>query len=71
MPKARVSKNYRITIPKELREELRIRPGQFLVASVKDGKFLLERPPRSIKELYGIAKGMKWRKEDRDRKDRF
>jgi hypothetical protein len=27
--------------------------------------------PRSIKDLRGIAKGMKWKEDYRDRNDRF
>jgi hypothetical protein len=28
-------------------------------------------PHRSIKDLRGIAKGMKWKDQDRDRTERF
>jgi hypothetical protein len=28
-------------------------------------------PPRSIKELRGMAKGMVWKDEDRDHTERF
>jgi hypothetical protein len=27
--------------------------------------------PKSIKDLRGMAKGLKWKDEDRDRNDRF
>jgi AbrB family looped-hinge helix DNA binding protein len=68
--KVKVSPKYQVVIPKEVREELQIKPGQELLVSVSDGKVHLD-PPRSIKELYGMAKGMKWRDDYRDRNDRF
>jgi AbrB family looped-hinge helix DNA binding protein len=68
--KVKVSPKYQVVIPKLVREELKIRPGQELLVYVYEGKVHLD-PPRSIKELRGIAKGVKWRAEDRDHSDRF
>lgn len=70
MVKVKVSPKYQVVIPKKLREEMKIRPGQELYIYALDGSLRLE-PPRSIKELRGIAKGMKWRDEDRDHTERF
>jgi AbrB family looped-hinge helix DNA binding protein len=69
--KVKVSPKFQVVIPKEAREELKIKPGQELMVTISDDGKLQMDPPRSIKELYGIAKGMKWRDEDRDHSDRF
>jgi AbrB family looped-hinge helix DNA binding protein len=65
-----VSPKYQIVIPKELRERLKLKPGQKLLIYQHEGKLLLEQP-RPISELFGIAKGMKWKDDYRDRNDRF
>jgi len=62
----KVSSKYQILIPKALREELKIRSGQELLMYTYDGSIRLS-PKRPITELRGIAKGIKWRQEDRDR----
>jgi AbrB family looped-hinge helix DNA binding protein len=66
----KVSAKYQIVIPKAIREEMKIRPGQELFMYIYEGSLRLS-PKRSIRELRGMAKGMKWRREDRDRADRF
>ena len=56
MRAATVSSGYRMTIPKEVREILRLQPGQklgFLII----GKRVHLVPLRPIEELRGIAKG--------------
>jgi AbrB family looped-hinge helix DNA binding protein len=68
--RVKVSPKFQIVIPKQVREELQIKPGQELLVTISDGKIQLD-PPRSIKELFGMAKGMKWRDDYRDRDDRF
>jgi AbrB family looped-hinge helix DNA binding protein len=68
--KVRVSPKYQVVIPKAIRDELKIQPGQELLVYVLDGKVHLD-PPRSIKELRGIAKGLSWKDGYRDRSDRF
>jgi AbrB family looped-hinge helix DNA binding protein len=68
--KVRVSPKYQVVIPKVIREALEIHPGQELLMYSFEGSLWLE-PPRSIKELRGIAKGIRWERGDRDRNDRF
>lgn len=68
--KVRVSPKFQIVIPKSLREELKIEPGQELLIYSIDGAMRLV-PHRPIKELRGIAKGMRWKEELRDTTDRF
>ena len=65
-----VSPKFQVVIPKKVREELRLEPGQQLRVFVIDGEIRLHRP-RSIKDLRGAAKGMRWKDEDRDHSDRF
>lgn len=68
--KVKVSPKFQVVIPKAVREELKIEPGQELVMVSMNGSIYLH-PPRSIKELRGIAKGISWRDDYRDRTDRF
>jgi len=70
METVRVSPKFQVVIPKKLREELRIRPGQELQMYISDETIHMLRR-RSIQELRGIAKGMKWKDEDRDHSERF
>lgn len=70
METVKVSPKFQIVIPKRLREELKLRPGEELQIYLLDGTVRLHRP-RSIKELRGIAKGMQWKDEDRDHTERF
>jgi len=67
--KVKVSAKYRVAIPKVLREKLKILPGQELLAYVYEGALHLD-PSRSMKDLRGLAKGMRWEPTDRDRNDR-
>src|SRR5580658_1453900 len=68
--KVRVSPKFQVVIPKALREELRIEAGQELLMFALDGVLRLV-PRRSIKELRGIAKGLRWKDEYRDHTERF
>lgn len=70
MERVKVSPKFQVVIPKKVREELGLKPGEELRLWVLDETIRLHRP-RSIKELRGIAKGMKWRDEDRDHSERF
>ena len=70
MERVKVSPKFQVVIPKAIREKLNIQAGQELLVYILDGKLRIE-PPRSIKELRGIAKGMKWRDDYRDHNDRF
>ncbi|MGH9698933.1 MAG: AbrB/MazE/SpoVT family DNA-binding domain-containing protein [Candidatus Acidiferrales bacterium] len=70
MERVKVSPKFQVVIPKSIREKLNIQVGQELLVYILDGKLRIE-PPTSIKELRGIAKGMKWRDDYRDHNDRF
>ena len=72
MEKARVkvSPKFQVVIPKAIRDELQIESGQHLVMYTLDGSIHLV-PSRSVKELRGIVKGMRWKDEYRDRAERF
>ncbi len=70
MQTVKVSPKFQIVIPKAVREKLKLRPGQELLVYELDGSIRVE-PPRSIKELRGMAKGMKWRDDYRDHTERF
>jgi len=68
--KVKVSPKFQIVIPKSLREELKIEAGQELLIYSADGALRLV-PHRFVKELRGIAKGMRWKEELRDHAERF
>ena len=70
METVKVSPKFQVVIPKRVREELQLKPGQELNVYILDGTIRLSKP-RSIRELKGIAKGMKWKDEDRDHTERF
>ncbi len=70
MQTVKVSPKFQIVIPKEVREKLKLRPGQKLFIYELDGSIRVE-PPRSIKELRGMAKGIRWEDKDRDHTERF
>lgn len=65
-----VSPKFQVVIPKRVREELKLKPGQKLLIYQVQGKIYLE-APRPISELFGIAKGIRWEEGDRDRNDRY
>lgn len=52
-----VSPKFQIVIPKAIREELRIRPGQKVQAIACDGRIELI-PLCNVRELRGSLKGM-------------
>jgi AbrB family looped-hinge helix DNA binding protein len=70
MERVKVSPKFQVVIPKKVREELQLIPGQELIVYVLDGSIRFSKQ-RSIKDLRGIAKGMKWKDDYRDRNDRF
>jgi len=70
MEVVKVSPKYQIVIPKRVRDLLEIRPGEELQVYVLDGSMRF-RKRRPISELRGMAKGMRWKEEDRDHTDRF
>jgi AbrB family looped-hinge helix DNA binding protein len=70
METVKVSPKFQVVLPKRVREELQLKPGQELQIYILDGTIRLHRL-RPIQELRGIAKGMKWKDEDRDHTERF
>jgi len=68
--KVKVSPKFQVVIPKSLREELKIEAGQELLIYSIDGALRLV-PNRPIRELRGIARGMRWKEEHRDHPERF
>lgn len=70
METVKVSPKFQVVIPKKIREELQLEAGQELQMYTIEGTIRLGRP-RSVKELRGIAKGMKWKDDYRDHSERF
>jgi AbrB family looped-hinge helix DNA binding protein len=70
METVKLSPKFQVVIPKKVREGLQLAPGQELHIYVLDGTIRIHRP-RSVKELRGAAKGMKWRDHYRDHSERF
>jgi AbrB family looped-hinge helix DNA binding protein len=68
--RVKVSPKFQVVIPKAIRDELQIEAGQQLMMYTLDGSIHLV-PSRSVRELRGIAKGMRWKDEYRDRTERF
>lgn len=65
-----VSTKFQVVIPKELREKIRLKPGQKLIVYEKGGIIHLI-PDLPIKKLRGIFKGRGIGLEDlRDKSDR-
>lgn len=70
MDTVKVSPKFQVVIPKRIREQLELKPGEELQIYLLDRSIRIHRP-RSIKTLRGIAKGMLWKDEDRDHSERF
>ena len=70
MRTVRVSPKFQVVIPKELRERLKLRPGQDLAIYEIDGQIRLE-ISRNPKSLRGLAKGLEWKEGDRDHGERL
>lgn len=70
MEMVKVSPKFQVVIPKKVRKAMNLEAGQQLQVYVLDDVIRLQRP-RSIKELRGIAKGMKWKDDYRDHSERF
>lgn len=71
MDKVKVSPKFQVVIPKQIREQLELKPGEELQIFLLDNSIRIHRP-RPLKSLRGIAKGMVWKEEDdRDHSERF
>jgi len=66
----KVSPKFQVVIPKRVREELKLKAGEDLQVYLLDGAIRMDRP-RSIQDLRGVAKGMKWKDSYRDHSERF
>jgi AbrB family looped-hinge helix DNA binding protein len=69
MQTVRVSPKFQVVIPKELRERLKLRPGQHLAIYEIEGQIRLEISHKP-KNLRGLARGLRWEESDRDRAER-
>lgn len=58
MGRARVTSKYQVVIPKEVRDELDVRPGQEYQVIVKGGIISFV-PDRPISAMRGFVRGMK------------
>jgi AbrB family looped-hinge helix DNA binding protein len=57
MPILTVSPKYQVVVPKEIREQMDIKPGQKVDMMIYDGTIVLV-PLRPIEELRGVLKGI-------------
>lgn len=69
MARTRISPKFQVVIPKEVREQLRLEPGQELQIVAKSGVITLI-PDRPLRDFRGFARGIDTtsvrEKEDRD-----
>jgi AbrB family looped-hinge helix DNA binding protein len=69
MNTAKISSKYQICVPKEIRDQLHIKPGQVFVLIAK-GDCLEMVPKRELKDIRGILAGANVN-NIRDRNDRI
>jgi AbrB family looped-hinge helix DNA binding protein len=64
MSKARVSSKGQVTIPLEVRQQLGLEQGDWVIFKAADGGFLLTKPSTVIGDLYGSVPPLKvpWKK---------
>jgi AbrB family looped-hinge helix DNA binding protein len=67
----KLSAKFQVTIPKNIREQLELKPGVTLRVSIVDGGAIRLSPYRSLKTLRGIAKGVIWKDDNRDHSERL
>ncbi len=70
MQTVKLSPKFQVVIPKQLRERLRLRPGQDLLIYEIEGQIRLD-TARSPKALRGLARGLRWKESDRDHAERL
>ena len=68
MARTKVSPKFQVVIPRDIREEMGIRPGQELQVVAKGGTITLI-PDRTIASMRGFVRGIKTR-GFREKKDR-
>jgi AbrB family looped-hinge helix DNA binding protein len=68
MPRVKISPKFQIVIPREIRERLRLRPGQQITLFDRDG-IITAIPDLPIAKFRGILKGMS-RTGVRDKRER-
>lgn len=64
-----LSDDYKLEIPRELCEQLEIKPGQELFIFEREKQLRIVR--KRIEELRGMCPGLDWKDDYRDRDDRF
>jgi AbrB family looped-hinge helix DNA binding protein len=69
MARTRISSKYQVVIPKEIREELDLRPGQELRV-VSKGRSITLIPDRPISSMRGFVRGIRT-SGFREKKDRL
>ena len=57
MPRVTISPKFQIVIPREIRERLRLRPGQRITLFERDG-IITAIPDLPLEKFRGILKGM-------------
>lgn len=57
MPRVTISPKFQIVIPRQIRERLRLRPGQQITLLERDG-IITAIPDVPLQEFRGILKGM-------------
>ena len=69
MPRVTISPKFQIVIPREIRQRLRLRPGQQITLLERDG-IITAIPDLPLEEFRGILKGMS-RTELREKRERI
>ena len=69
MPRVTISPKFQIVIPREIRQRLRLRPGQQMTLLERDG-IITAIPDMPLEEFRGILKGMS-RTELREKQERI
>ena len=69
MPRVTISPKFQIIIPREIRQRLRLRPGQQITLLERDG-IITAIPDLPLEKFRGILKGMS-RTELREKQERI